>query len=163
MDFSNDYCIKLNPKCDICIIKKLCNYKKAENIRKIKITKNSKYCTSYFLMKNKFFFVRQRPIDQILGGLYEIPSTEWTEKKNQNKNLFENLANSNNIVLNKSIKHEFSHFILFSKVTIIKINNSTEIDLEGKWVSEQEFAELPLSSLTKKIVDYSLEVLASLN
>ena len=84
-------------------------------------------------------------------------------KKNPNKNLFENLANSNNIVLNKSIKHEFSHFILFSKVTIIKINNSTEIDLEGKWVSEQEFAELPLSSLTKKIVDYSLEVLASLN
>ena len=39
MDFSNDYCIKLNPKCDICIIKKLCNYKKAENIKKLKSQK----------------------------------------------------------------------------------------------------------------------------
>ena len=46
---------------------------------------------------------------------------------------------------------------------IIKFNISTEFELEGKWVSEQEFAELPLSSFTKKIVDYSLEVLASLN
>ena len=46
---------------------------------------------------------------------------------------------------------------------IIKINNGIEFDLEGEWVSEQEFVELPLSSLTKKIVDYSLEVLASLN
>ena len=164
MDFSNDYCIKLNPKCDICVIKKLCNYKKAENIKKIKITKNRKYCTSYFLFKkNKLFFVRQRPINQILGGLYEIPSTEWTEKKKQNKNLFESLTKSNNIVLNKSIKHEFSHFVLFSKVMIIKINNSVEFEVEGEWVSEQEFAELPLSSLAKKIVDYSLEALASLN
>ena len=27
MDFSNDYCTKINPKCKICIISKYCNYK----------------------------------------------------------------------------------------------------------------------------------------
>ena len=80
-------------------------------------------------MKNKFFFVRQRPIDQILGGLYEIPSSEWTEKKLAKIKTYLKILLIVIISFLINLKHEF--FILyFFQSDDFKINNSTEIDLK---------------------------------
>ena len=163
MDFSNEYCIKLNPKCDVCLISKYCNYTKTKTIKETKIHKNKKYCTSYFIFdERKKFFVRKRPTNKILGGLYEIPSTTWKKIKTSD-NQFIKIKDNRNIIYSKtSIKHEFSHFILFSKVIILNKKSIKEFNFQGKWVDKNSLENLPLSKLTLKIVNYSLEELSSL-
>ncbi len=163
MDFSNEYCIKLNPRCDVCLICKYCNYTKTETTKKTKIQKNKKYCTSYFIFdKRKNFFVRKRPTNKILGGLYEIPSTTWIKNKISDGQFIKLKNNSNVIYLKTSIKHEFSHFILFSKVIILNKESIKTFNFQGKWVNKTSLENLPISKLTVKIVNYSLEELSSL-
>ncbi len=164
MDFSNEYCLKLNPKCDICIISKYCNYEKDENITKFKIEKKKKYCTSYFIYDEKNqFFVRKRPINKILGGMYEIPSTNWNSKVKSGERC-KKFENFEKILYPKiNLKHEFSHFILFSRIRILKIKEKNKLNVKGRWVNKNSLKSLPYSSLTKKIVCYCLEEISSLN
>ena len=83
MDFSNDYCTKLRPKCNNCIISRYCDYKSLDTSQKIKVKKNKKYCVSYFIYDLKgLFLIRRRPIAEILGGMYEIPSSFGKVEKN---------------------------------------------------------------------------------
>ena len=42
MDFSNDYCTKLRPKCKICIISRYCDYKSLDTSQKNKSKKRIK-------------------------------------------------------------------------------------------------------------------------
>ncbi len=163
MDFSNEYCIKLNPRCNVCLISKYCNYTKTETIKKSKTHKNKKYCTSYFIFdERKNFFVRRRPANKILGGLYEVPSSTWVQNKISDGQFIKLKNNSNIYYLQTSIKHEFSHFILFSRVIILNRENIKTFNLQGKWVNKTSLKNLPLSKLTIKIVNYSLEELSSL-
>ena len=164
MDFSNEYCLKLNPKCEICIISKYCNYEKNENVKKYKIEKKKKFCTSYFIYNERNqFFVRKRPINKILGGMYEIPSSDWISKVNY-KEQYVKFENFKDILFpKKTIKHEFSHFILFSKIIILKIKDKNKLNIIGKWTNKKSLESLPFSSLTKKIVSYCFEELSSLN
>ncbi|PPR27186.1 MAG: Adenine DNA glycosylase [Alphaproteobacteria bacterium MarineAlpha9_Bin4] len=164
MDFSNDFCLKINPKCNVCLISSNCNYKKTNNFKITKNKKNKKYCTSYFIVdKKKHFFVRKRPINKILGGMYEVPSTTWTSKKIGYEHLIK-IKNKETIGYPKSlIKHEFSHFTLFSEIIIINLANIKKFNFEGKWVNKYSLKNLPISKLTEKIVDYSLEEFSVLN
>ena len=57
MDFSNDFCIKLRPKCKTCIISDYCNYQHNDNFKIDKIEKKKKYCLSYFIYDLKGFFL----------------------------------------------------------------------------------------------------------
>ncbi len=165
MDFSNDYCTKLRPKCNTCIISRYCDYKSLGTFQKIKLKKNKKYCVSYFIYDLKgFFLIRRRPIEEILGGMYEIPSTLWdSSKKFSNIELIKLNKNYKPIFLNKVIKHQFSHFTLFTKVIIIKKEKIEKNIIKGRWVNKSTIRSFPISNLTKKVIDYSLEEISSLS
>ena len=164
MDFSNDYCTKLRPKCNNCIISRYCDYKSLDTFKKIKVKKNKKYCVSYFIYDLKgFFFIRRRPIAEILGGMYEIPSSLWkSSKKFSNIELITLDKNYKPIFLNKLIKHDFSHFTLFSQVIVIKKEKIITNNIKGRWVNKSTIKRFPISNLTKKVIDYSFEEISSL-
>ena len=164
MDFSNDYCTKLSPKCSSCIISKYCDYKGFDNYKKIKLKKNKKYCISYFIYDSKeLFLIRRKPIKEILGGMYEVPSSIWkSNKKVADMEVIKLDKNYNPMFLKNTIKHEFSHFTLFSKVMIIKKEKIIKNNIKGKWVDKNTIKTYPISNLTKKIINYSLEEVASL-
>ena len=162
MDFSNQYCIKINPKCNVCFISRYCNFIYKKQVKNINVRKKIKFCTSYFILDKDYnFFVRKRKNSKILKGLYEIPSTSWQEEKDTETYLL-NANKKDIIVLKKIIKHEFSHFSLISKIIIIKKKNIHNFNLQGKWVTKESLEKLPISSLTRKIANYSLEELSSL-
>ena len=165
MDFSNDYCTKLRPKCNSCIISKYCDYKVYNNFQKIKVSKNKKYCTSYFIYDFKgYFFVRRRPIEDILGGMYEVPSSDWKTSKNINniEKLIKLEKDYHPSSLSRAIKHEFSHFTLFSEVIFIKKEKVIINNLIGQWVNGSTIQKFPISNLTKKIIYSSFEEISSL-
>ena len=165
MDFANAYCTKLNPKCNICIISEYCDYNDVTEPKKANAKKNIKYCISYFIYDIKgLFFIRRRPTKEILGGMYEIPSSNWETKKNFNKYNFIKLKNNYKpIFLKKVIRHEFSHFTLLSQVIIINKEKIEKNKYTGEWVDKTSVKNFPLSNLTKKIIDYSLEEIDSLS
>lgn len=164
MDFSNDYCTKLSPKCSACIISKYCEYEGFDDFKKIKLKKNKKYCISYFIYDSKeLFLIRRKPIEEILGGMYEVPSSIWkSNKKIEDMEVIKLDKNYNPMFLKNTIKHEFSHFTLFSKVMIIKKEKIIKNSIKGKWVDKNTIKKYPISNLTKKIINYSLEEVASL-
>ena len=115
------------------------------------------------------FLIRKRPIKEILGGMYEIPSSLWessnlweSSKKFSNIELIRLGKNYKPIFLNKVIKHDFSHFTLFSKVIIIKKEKLIKNNIKGQWVNKSTIKRFPISNLTKKVIDYSLEEIFSL-
>ena len=64
MDFSNEYCLKLNPKCEICIISKYCNYEKNENVKNIKLKKKKSFVPAILFIMKKISFSSEK--DQLI-------------------------------------------------------------------------------------------------
>ena len=55
MDFSNDYCTKISPKCKVCVVSEYCNYKEVNSSKTLK-EKTKKFCTSFFIYDLNGFF-----------------------------------------------------------------------------------------------------------
>ena len=162
MDFASAYCKKRNPVCSECIIKKECNFsdiKMLSNNENKNKEKKKKYSFVFLLVdKKNHFFIKKRPLDKILGGLYEVPGTDWTTSTWPNKNNLKkkNITFNSWIEKKEIIKHEFSHFNLFTKVFIKKIKKENK-DADGVWINKKDMNKLPLSKLTYKIINASLK------
>tara|TARA_A100001015_G_scaffold217575_1_gene244444 strand:- start:342 stop:1400 length:1059 start_codon:yes stop_codon:yes gene_type:complete len=167
MDFASNTCLKINPRCEICLLKKYCNFGLSEKkiIKKISKVKPKRFCYSYFLFTNQSkFLVTKRPLNGILAGLYEVPTSYW-EKGKWSKNYYKDIELQLN-ELNKSnakiIKHEFSHFILYTKLSLIEIKKNKFIKNKYTWTDRKKIKNLPISSLTNKIINYSFSLISSL-
>ena len=80
------------------------------------------------------------------------------------KEQYVKFGNFKNILFSKiSIKHEFSNFLLFSKIILLETKDKNELNIKGKWINKRSLENLPVSTLTKKIVSYCFEELSSLN
>ena len=171
MDFSSDICTNTNPKCFICKINSNCNYKKGE-IKKKLITKPAKkkmYSVVYFyIYKRKYFLLRKKPLNTILGGLYEVPGSNWLKIKTEEKdNILEpySFLKYDKLYVRKLIKHEFTHITLYTNVIILEVFDKKfrkNSSLEPRWFRVEELNKYPVSSLTKKIVNYSFSKLLDL-
>ena len=169
MDFSSDICTNRKPKCDICKIKKYCAYiENEEVINNKKKEKKILYNTSYFFICKNYFLLRKKPLKSLLGGLYEVPCSDWTEKKIYNysyspsTNKFHKYEK---LVAENTVKHEFTHLILYSTVIIFKVLSDKRfinINKKEKWFTVKDLQNNPVSSLTKKIVSYSFKILPDL-
>ena len=112
--------------------------------------------------------MRKKPLKSILGGLYEVPCSDWIEKKiyNNSYNPSTNKFYKYEKLLSKNpVKHEFTHIILYSNVIIFKVLNdkkSINIDKNERWFTVKDLQNNPVSTLTKKIVSYSFKILLDL-
>ena len=157
MDFASEVCTKLSPSCQDCLLKKNCKsyingitYSKKLN-SKLVIKKFS--IVRLYVFKKKYFFLKKRPINQILGGLYEVPGSEWKldvwpdfPKNYKEKYLMPEIIN-----------YKFSHFELKTKVIIINLKVKSLKQKNGIWVSQEGLNKIPISNLTKKIIAHSLK------
>ena len=66
------------------------------------------------------------------------------------------------IYLERIIKHEFSHFTLFTKIILINKEKIIKNAYKGEWVNQRTINKLPISNLTKKVINYSLDEISSL-
>mgnify|MGYP001205752358 FL=1 len=162
MDLATSNCTKIKPKCFSCIIIKECNYKAPESKDIIKKKKKIKFCINYFIYdKSKKFFVRKRPLQGLLGGMYEIPSGEWSKDDWDMKSEFYLKKSKNFVTIKKVIKYQFSHFTLHNKIVLLKKEDLIKYNFKGKWVTRKSLQKLPISNLTNKIVGQSfLEISA---
>ena len=153
MDFSSDICIKRNPSCSICFLKNNCKFDLSlEKKHKRKKTKKKFSIVFFYIFKNKYFFLKKRAISGILGGMYEVPGTEWESKSWPKLTLkFKSIS-----FLPKIIRYKLSNTDLHTKIYKINVKNKNDIKESGVWVRKPDLEGLPISVLTKKIIIYCM-------
>ncbi len=150
MDFSSDICTKRNPSCSKCILKNYCKFdlKSEKSFERKKVKK--KYSLVYlYLLKNKSFFLKKRSLSGALAGMYEVPGTEW--KNNSWPEVPIKLKSIN--ALPKTIKYKMSNIELQTKIYKVNIRNKNDIKELGIWTNYSGLSSLPVSVLTKKIIN----------
>ena len=167
MDYASCICLKIKPKCNICNLKKHCKYNFSDykKIKKKKKEKPRKFCYSYFFITDRDeFLLKKRPLSGLLAGLYEVPTSDW-KIDNWPPNSLGNVDlpfKSLEKPPTKILKHEFSHFILYTKVNIVRVKEKKFKQNNYLWIKREKINEVPISSLTNKIIDHSLSKISSL-
>ncbi len=163
MDIGSTFCTSRNPKCNICPLRWHCTAKakfltKIIPFKKKAAEKRKKYNIVFYIKdKNNKILFRKRPMSGFLGGMLELPTTDWKcEWPNKNDVVYSQPAklkweNKDKVIINK-----FSHFTLYTKIKYSK--SKLENYSSGIWISYSDLKYNSLPTMTKKIVN-SLELL----
>ena len=98
--------------------------------------------------------LRRRPEKGLLGGLMEVPTSEWRDIPWQTSAARRQApAKSSWRKLPGMVSHGFTHFRLEITVLAAKVDGRAAID--GVWCPPERFAEHALSTLSKKIIRHA--------
>ena len=158
MEFGAIVCKPKKPLCTECIISKKCtafitNQVASIPMPKIRSPKKKLRCITYLAIKNKeSVLLKQRKNKKILKNQWELPSSDWQQKKITCINSYSPLKN---IKWNKSsinFNHSFSHVDLKNSVYVSKIGKSLNFRKENKvkWVLVKNLSKYPLTTMSKK-------------
>lgn len=143
MDLGATVCRPQKPDCPACPLISMClasknNLSEFLPIKSQKPQKPTLYGTAFFTTNNKQqILLRKRPAKGLLGGLWEIPTSDWAKDVPSQ-------------FLSPEVKHTFTHFHL--RLNIIK----TQSNEEGVWVHPKDLEKYALPTLMKKVIKAAL-------
>jgi len=168
MDLGATICTPKNPSCLLCPISSSCEgyHLGIENTlpkRASKKPKPTRYGSAFFaLREDGAVLLHQRPPGGLLGNMQEIPSSEWTENKDEAENMLKSPPLKGDWwTVPGTVKHTFTHFHLELKVFRIIPGEEAEFTLFAdaercKWVDRDKLADEALPSIMRKIIQHAL-------
>ena len=111
------------------------------------------------------FLVRTRPANGLLGGMTEVPTTEWVQNFDDRKAL----EGAPHFFSNRSrlriawrriagvVRHVFTHFPLELTVYVAELPKGTRAPAGMRWVALEKLAGEALPSVMHKVVAHALE------
>lgn len=149
MDLGATICTPRSPSCLLCPWKGWCkaysNGTQEEYPKKSpKKKKPVRYGQAFVFVKDDCVWLRRRSEEGLLGGMMEVPGTEWTSEPNG--------AEHGEVWTRGSapVRHVFTHFELFLDVFSTDVTeNPSE---EGRWVHRDELSHEAIPSLFKKVL-----------
>ena len=148
MDLGAMVCRPQQPLCEGCPVVIVCEaYKKGLQqmlpVKAVKPLKPTRYGVA-FLNVNAHgqVWLRRRPEKGLLGGMIEVPCTEWTEQP-------PSLVNDSPCLGN--VKHTFTHFHL--NLTVHQINMLPE-ESSGFWADINALERYAIPTLMKKVLAF---------
>ncbi|MBA3813846.1 MAG: A/G-specific adenine glycosylase [Alphaproteobacteria bacterium] len=142
MEFGALLCRPKNPLCITCPLQSGCQaymQGKTENypMKAPKRKLPTRYATAFILRREDgAILLRKRPLQGLLGGMMEVPSTPWVEEKDQ--------ADWSGPI----VRHTFTHFHFEVRVQLV-----TDLEaVEGVWVYPQDLKNYALPTVMKKII-----------
>jgi len=163
MDLGATVCLPKGPLCNICPLEPLCLARARGLEQHLPLVAGKKPVptvrqVALAVMAEGRLLVRRRPLDGMLGGLWELPGTEQLAGENPDaaaRRLARELGQVETGAPLASLRHVYSHFrlelSLFSAAgTPGKIAESGE----SRWISTAELLDLPLHGAHKKAVPY---------
>ena len=167
MDLGATICTPKNPSCLLCPLAKHCIAHKqgiAAHLprRAAKKPKPTRYGTAFFaLREDGKVLLRQRPEGGLLGGMTEVPSTEWQEAPVTGKKALKSPPLKGKWwQVPGVVKHTFTHFHL--ELTVYRLIAKEQATLtlfaepsRCKWVNRDELADEALPSVMRKIIAHA--------
>jgi A/G-specific adenine glycosylase len=157
MDLGATVCRPKSPVCGGCPWAASCAAHKsgmpeAFPVKPPKKPKPTRHGIAFWLENRKGeVWLRKRPAKGLLGGMIEVPSTEWREQPWTAEEARDSARlNVEWTAQDGVVKHTFTHFHLIITVWHGEVSGPTNAD--GFWQPRDRFADLALPTLMKKIV-----------
>ena len=167
MDLGASICTPRNPRCVLCPWMRAClacRRGDAETFpRKVPKPQGQRRRGAAFVLlrANRAILLRSRPPEGLLGGMAEVPTTEWTHNFDQSAALAH--APRPQCVplrwrrLPGVVEHVFTHFPLRLTVYLAAIERSTVPAPQGtRWVALSELADEALPTLMRKVIAHAI-------
>ncbi len=156
MDLGATICTPKSPTCKLCPWTEQCAARQlgiAETLprKRDRLATPTRKGYVYWIEQNGKVLLRQRPDKGLLGGMLEVPTTEWTSKLPQN---YDAPVDAIWKRLKGHIDHTFTHFHL--ELTVLKASDvPTRVKLEDpsyRWVSLDDLQGEALPTVMRKVV-----------
>lgn len=155
MDLGATICTPRNPKCGACPLNSDCNgYSKgiAEDYpRKLpKREKPVRKGAAYVIVNgNNEVFLRKRPDIGMLGGMTEVPTTNWSIRGDGATGVDEAPVSAD-WILSGAAHHTFTHFHL--QLEVWKTVFQDDVPIEGWWCQTDDTRSEALPTLIRKVL-----------
>ena len=103
--------------------------------------------------------LRQRPAKGLLGGMTEVPTSEWTEEfdAERARKGAPKLTGARWQRVPGMVTHTFTHFPLELAVHVAKVAKTAKAPAGMRWVALTDLAEEALPSVMRKVVAHAIE------
>ncbi len=164
MDLGATVCTPRQPKCALCPWQENCRAYALEIAadlpqRAAKTVKPTRYGYVFWVVSPEGkVWVRRRPPAGLLGGMMEFPSTVWAaalDSPRMAQSAFHLPAHLLEPweLMPGTVRHVFTHFTLELRILKGQISRAAA---DEKWVKPDQFSELALPSLMKKVALHAL-------
>jgi A/G-specific adenine glycosylase len=163
MDLGAVICTPRRPRCTLCPWRENCAAAAlgiAESLptRTEKAERPVRHGMAFWLVRGDgAVLLRRRPEKGLLGGMIELPSTPWRALPwSAGEAIAEAPAPAQWRCLPGAVQHGFTHF----RLEMALLAATTGESIPGIWAHPSDFKDYALPTLTKKLINYSLSVLA---
>ncbi|MFM9974593.1 MAG: A/G-specific adenine glycosylase [Beijerinckiaceae bacterium] len=159
MDLGATLCTPRKPDCGLCPFQGVCAAQKIGTPeaypRKIpKPAKITRFGVAFVaLRKDGALLVRTRPPKGLLGGMTEIPGTDWTQQTITDEPLLASPLPAHWVMSGTTVRHVFTHFPLELRVYAALIPTETPAPLGMRWISANEIAGEAFPTLFRKVIE----------
>jgi A/G-specific adenine glycosylase len=158
MDLGATICTPRRPACGLCPLRPACQAaasNEAETFpRKTpKAERPSRRGAAFFIQRaDGAVLVRSRPPKGLLGGMTEIPGTQWTADFDVAHALQEAPVEASYRKLTQVVEHVFTHFALTLSVFVADVAKNAEAPKDCRWVSAKALDGEAFPSLMRKVI-----------
>jgi A/G-specific adenine glycosylase len=168
MDIGAQYCQARTTVCAACPLEPFCQTRKrgAPSVDSRALKKEEKprrYATFFCVIADGKILLERRPEEGLLGGLYGLPTTPWTEKSQSFATATPAAITTKIAVrtahlpiiqwrLSRSIEHTFTHFHLHAHVLVASIPWKEEYKHTGTWVPYSQLWKYGIPTAFKKAI-----------
>ncbi|MBI5120804.1 MAG: A/G-specific adenine glycosylase [Rhodospirillales bacterium] len=154
MDLGATICTPTKPDCPQCPIRQDCRAQAqglAETLpaREKRAAKPQRFGVAFFAERKSdgAFLVRKRPEKGLLGGMLELPGTDWRAEPWTDKEAMAHAPSGNGWRKAGRAKHVFTHFALD---LVVMSGYATRLSQGCFWAKPDQLADLALPTLMKK-------------
>ena len=161
MDLGATICTPRAPGCGACPLTADCAARRAGIAgtlprRAARAARPTRYGTAFWAMRGDgAVLLRRRPENGLLGGMMEVPSTDWVEVQRPGLRTLDRApARADWQALPGPVRHSFTHFRL--ELAVLSGFVADPAGAEGVWVPVARLGEHALPSVMKKVVRHAL-------
>ena len=162
MDLGATVCVPGKPRCDVCPISRHC-LAQARGIavtlpaRAPKKAKPMRRGVAFWIERpDGAVLLRRRPENGLLGGMMEIPSTEWRAGSAAPAREQAPVA-ARFRPLSGAVRHEFTHFKLELSILLGRAGAGTKAPVGALWCPVDRLGDHALPTVMKKIARHALD------
>ena len=163
MDLGASICTPRSPQCILCPWRSACRGRAAgiaETLprRRARPEKPTRRGFAYWALRpDGSVLLRKRPENGLLGGMMEVPSTQWQETAiSEAEARRQAPVKAAWVRLPGTVRHTFTHFHL--ELAVLAGEAAAGAKAEGIWVPLDRLSEQALPTAIKKIVNHALGV-----